>query len=332
MRPPVLAASAALAAVGVLLSGGRTPAAAQETHLLVIGGLGGAPEYQARFREWGGALVEAAERRGVRRENVVWLAEAGTDHPRVAGESRLERVRSELVTLAGRAGPADVVVIVLFGHGAASRGETRLNLPGPDLTPGELAVMLEGLGSRRVAVVNTASASGGFLEELKAPNRVVVAATRSAAQNEATWFGGSFVDAFAGDDADASRDGRVSLLEAFDYASAEVERHYAGERRLQTEHAVLQDDADLAERITFAAPRTAATARGESADPADPADPELRGLYDRRDSLQADLRSLRSRESEMESAAYDAELERLLLEIARNGRAIREREGGEPDA
>lgn len=315
-----------VAALAVLLPWGPSGAAAQQTHLLVISGLGGTPEYQARFRDWGAALVEAAERRGARPENVVWLAEAAAGHPRVSGESRLERVRTELVALAGRAAPGDDVVLVLFGHGAASRGETRLNLPGPDLTPGELAVMLDGLGERRVAVVNTASASGGFLDGLKAPNRVVVAATRSASQNEATWFGGAFVDAFAGDGADASRDGRVSLLEAFEYARTEVERRYAEGRRLQTEHAVIDDDAGLAGRITLAPATTAARAAAASADP------ELRALYARRDTLQAELAALRSRESQMGASSYDAELERVLLEIARNGRAIREREGGEPDA
>lgn len=306
------------AAVFLPVAGGH--AAAQETHLLVVGGLGGAPEYQTRFGEWGAALVEAAERRGVRSENVVWLAEPSVDHARVGGESRLERVRAEMVALAGRAAPDDVVIIVLFGHGDARRGEARLNLPGPDLTPGELAVMLEALGSRRVAIVNTASASGAFLEPLNAPGRVVMTATRSAAQNEATWFGEPFVDAFAGDHADADRDGSVSLLEAFEYARAEVERRYDGGGRLQTEHAVLDDPADLAGRITFAAPASVA------------ADPELQRLYAQRDSLRAELTALRARQSEMETQAYEAALERVLLETARNGRAIREREGGEPDA
>lgn len=322
----VIPTATAIAAAAVLfLPFGASAAAAQETHLLVVGGLGGAPEYQARFAEWGAALVEAAERRGVRPENVVWLAEPSAAHPRVGGESRLERVRAEMVALAGRAAPDDVVVIVLFGHGDARRGEARLNLPGPDLTPGELAVMLEALGSRRVAIVNTASASGAFLEPLKAPNRVVVTATRSAAQNEATWFGESFVDAFTGDGADADRDGGVSLLEAFDYARAEVERRYEGGGRLQTEHAVLDDPDELAGRITFAVPAAAAPA-------AVAGDPELRRLYARRDSLRAELEALRAKRSEMETAAYEAELERVLLETARNGRAIREREGGDPDA
>lgn len=319
-RPGSLAALALLFPVLLLLAAGPSRAAAQETHLLVVGGLGGTPEYQARFRDWGAALVEAAERRGVRPENVVWLAEPSAEHARVSGESRVERVREEVVALSGRAASDDVVVIVLFGHGDAGRGDARLNLPGPDLTAGELAVMLEALGSRRVAVVNTASASGGFLEPLKAPGRVVMAATRSAGQNEATWFGGSFVDAFAGDGADADRDGRISLLEAFEYARTEVERRYEGAGRLQTEHAVLDDGGDLAGRIAFAAPSAAS------------ADPELRRLYARRDSLRAELEALRARRSEMESAAYEAELERVLLETARNGRAIRDREGGEPDA
>ena len=85
-----------------------------------------------------------------------------------------------------------------FGDGF---GEPRINLPGPDLSAGALAAMLAPLGDRRVVVVNAASASGGFIEALSAPGRVVITATRSAAEAEATRFGGHFVAALGGADA-----------------------------------------------------------------------------------------------------------------------------------
>src|SRR5690606_22674944 len=59
-----------------------------------------------------------------------------------------------------------------------------------------------------------------------------------------TRFGGHFVRAFAGEGADADRDGRVSMLEAFDFARREVEREYREAGNLLTEHALLDDDGD----------------------------------------------------------------------------------------
>ena len=57
-------------------------------------------------------------------------------------------------------------------------------------------------------------------------------------------------------------------------------------------------------------------------------DPELAALYERQRLLQDSLAVLRSRREEMESAAYEVELERLLLSLAQTAQEIRERGGG----
>ena len=59
-----------------------------------------------------------------------------------------------------------------------------------------------------------------------------------------TRFGLHFVDAFADDGADADKDSRISMLEAFGYALREVQREYEGDNQLLTEHAVLDDNGD----------------------------------------------------------------------------------------
>ena len=92
--------------------------------------------------------------------------------------------------------------------------------------------------------VNTASASGPFVEALSGPGRVVLAATRTGAEKFATLFGGPFVDAFAAEAADADRNGRVSVLEAFEYAKKQVAAEYQREGLLPTEHAILDDNGD----------------------------------------------------------------------------------------
>ena len=62
----------------------------------------------------------------------------------------------------------------------------------------------------------------------------------------------------------------------------------------------------------------------------DPAtdDPELAALHERQRELQQQLADLRTRREQMETAAYEDQLERLLLDLARTAAEIRER-GGE---
>jgi hypothetical protein len=64
----------------------------------------------------------------------------------------------------------DTVVIVLVGHGtfAAERGEVQP--AGPDMAPQDFAPLLAKLKSKRVVFVNTASASGPFVEGCPGPD------------------------------------------------------------------------------------------------------------------------------------------------------------------
>ncbi len=78
------------------------------------------------------------------------------------------------------------------------------------MTPADFEPLLKGLKSRHVVFVNTASASGPFMQPLAGPGRTIVTATRTGSERFATLFGGYFVDALAGSDADADKNRRVS--------------------------------------------------------------------------------------------------------------------------
>lgn len=331
-RPLHRAATLTLATVGLCAGEMR----AQETHVIVISGLGGEPAYQDLFRTQATTLLDAArDRWGLPEGQLSWLAEDPSLAPgRIEARSTRENVQDRLRRLTERIGPQDQVLIVLIGHGSESGGEARLNLPGPDLTASDLAGWLDGFPTQTVAVVNTASASGGFLPALSREGRIVVTATRSARERNRTHFGSFFVNAFSGGGADTDKDERVSLLEAFSYARFEVERLYSRDNRLQTEHALLDDDGDgegstepglgagdgrLASRFFLAAERLAVSA--QAAD-----DPELAPLLERKRELEAAVADLRARKDDVDPGAYETELERLLLELAATNRAIRERE------
>lgn len=315
-------------------AGGVAAQASGSAHLVIISGLSGEERFARDFVAWGAALAAAAEsRHGVPSANVVWLAEDAEAHERIRDRSTRANIERELRSLAGRAGADDRVLIVIYGHGSYQSGESRVNLPGPDINAKDLAALLDGLRTQRVAVVNTTSASGGFIHDLAAPNRIVITATKSGMEANETVFGRHFTTALTGDAADTDKDGRISLLEAFDYARAEVEREYQRGNKLLTEHAVLDGvgDGKGAAELAAASPHAQAASSfhlGAVAAAALNAAPELRALYEAKARIEGAIAALRARKDTMPAAEYDGELERLLLELSRNGQAIRRLEGG----
>lgn len=329
-RSPLLPIGLALLLLLALCA--AAPAHAQQTHLLVVSGLSGEPRFAADFEAWSRQLREAAERAGVPGGNIVLLSERGSG----AAQSTRANVLAAIRAVAGRARPTDDLFIVLFGHGSESGGEARINLSGPDLTARDLAAALAGVSVRRITVVNTASASGAFVKPLAGAGRVVITATRSGTEQNETMFPRFFVAGLTGAAADTDKDGRVSLLEAFEYARLEVERAYATTRRLQTEHALLEADGDG----TGTAAPVAASGDGAAASlaflgnpvaagaPAETASPELAALQAEKRRIETELESLRQRRAQLPEAAYQEQLEKLLLELSRNGQAIRRLTGG----
>ena len=324
------------ALVSVLLL--PAPVAAQQTHILVITGLSGDPAYAEEFHQWATTLIDAAtERYTLPAENVVYLAEkTEIDPARVDDRSTRENVERAFATIAERAAPNDHVLVLLIGHGSYSNGESRFNLPGRDLTAEDYARLLEPLHSQQVAFVNAATASGGFIEVLSGEGRTVVTATRSGGQWNATVFGGYFVDAFADgeEESDQNKDGRVSVLEAFEYAAAQVARVYESDGRLQTEHALLDDNGDgegtrepdpLATTATDGAmARRIFISAGEGTGVAGlPDDPALRALYQERLELQEQVEALQATRGGTDEARYQAEMETLLVAMALKSREIR---------
>jgi hypothetical protein len=326
------------AAVAALLLGAvAAPLSAQEAHVLIVAGLGGEDVYRQSFIEWGTQLADAAIEAGVRPENVVFLAENPEAAPqRVRARSTKEEVERAFQEIAERAAPEDRVLVVLIGHGTGSGGESRVTLPGGSLMLTDYARLVDLLAPRLVAFVNVASASGDFVPVLAGDSRVVVTATRSPQQRNATLFGGHFVRAFSGEGADLDRDGRVSLLEAFEYGRQETERHYRDRGLISPEQALIEDRAEgsgvplpmeedsvgtLASRFFLESVVPTTVAGSANAE-------RLRELYLRQEALEVEIATLGQRRSSMEPAAYQAALEPLLLELASVGQEIRRLEEG----
>ena len=318
----------------VAVAAGRGVASAEGTHLAVIVGLAGDPEYAELYGKWGASLVDAATARyGIPKAQVQYLSEKPeSDQARTTGRS----TRDEIVKAFGRlksAGPEDVVFVVLIGHGTFDGKAAKFNLPGPDMTAADFEPLLKQLQPRRVVLVNTASASGPFIEALSGPGRTIVTATRNGRESFATIFGGYFVDALASEAADADKNKRVSVLEAFDFARREVATAYERQGIILTEHALLDDSGDKEGSPQPTADgkegRVAALLSLGTAGQGDPlpTDPKLRGLYEERRALERRVESLRLMKDSMDPQRYTAELEKVVTELALKTRQIREAEG-----
>ena len=276
------------------------------THFVVIGGLGGEKPYEERFatqvRELAGLAQPIA-------------GDTGRVRPLSGPAATREAIRVEIDALARSAGVDDVVVVSLIGHGNVDGRTYKFNVPGPDLTCDELREWLDRVPARRQLIVLATSASGACVAPLAREGRVVMAATRSGAERNATVFGRYFVESLRDPAADRDHDEVVTALEAFRYAEQKVKRFYADEKRLATEHAVVSTPG--AEEFVLA--RRGAAASGAAA----PA------LSARRVALEDDVRALRARKAQLPRDRYLDELERVLLELARVQEEI-DRSGARP--
>ena len=305
-----------------------------KTFLLIIVGLAGDPEHGKTFHAWGTKLAEASERLGVAPERLVYLVDQpAPEDKRVSGRATREEIAKALDGFARQATAEDVVMVALIGHGSFDGRSAKFNLPGPDMAPGDFAALLRTLPSKQVVFVNTASASGPFVDELSGPGRTIVTATRNGAEQFATLFGGFFVDALTSEAADLDKNRRVSVLEAFQLARSEVERAYKQEGLLQTEHALLDDNGDKegsqSPVVTGPDGKVAAViSLGSTADDTLPADPALRALYLERRDLERRVEALRLLKDGMPPARYQAELEKFVTAVALKTREIRVAEGG----
>lgn len=304
-----------LVSSGQLSAEAPTPEAAT---VIVVVGAAGEESFAEPFRTWSGNWKAAAEKAKAE------LQVIGLDDP---GETTdRDRLKKTLADAQGRTSP---LWLVLIGHGTFDGKIARFNLRGPDLTPGDLSEWLRPV-KRPVAVINSASASGPFLAELSGLGRVVVTSTRSGHEYNFARLGGYLAEAIADPAADLDKDEQTSLLEAWLAAAARTAEFYAGDTRLQTEHALLDDNGDKLGTPPdfFQGIRPVKGAKEGAAldgplaarfvlvpgNREETLSPEQRT---RRDEIEKTLAAMRSRRADIDESRYLEQIEPLLVELAR---------------
>jgi hypothetical protein len=310
---------------------------ARQMVILVVGAPG-AEEYGEAFTAWADRWQDAARQAdaiclrigpGGKNTDETNDAKNEADDEEAAEPAANDRDRLRGQLLAVSKSPPETVWLVLIGHGTFDGQTAKFNLRGPDVSAKELATWLEPLVVP-VAVINCASSSGPFVNELSRDGRVIVTATKSGFQYNYARFGDYLSAAVVDPAADLDKDEQTSLLEAYLAASARTQEFYDQEARLATEHALLDDNGDgLGTPADFFQGFRAVRAAKDGASPDGSRAKQFvllrRGreaempaeVRRRRDELELAIESLRRRKAQLTADAYYSELEPLLVEMAR---------------
>ncbi len=283
------------------------PVAHAELYYLIVGGLGGQVSYEERFVAQTESLADAARRT---------LGDGSRVSVLSGNAASRDALTAELSRLAEVTVATDSVAIFLLGHGSYDGEFYKFNLPGPDIDGETFAELLEAIPAGRQLVVNTTSASGAISESWSADGRTVITATRSGGERIATRFGEHWTAALSSDEADANKNGAITVQEAFDFAARKVSDSYEDAGTLATEHPQLVGDAAGSMNVALLEARIATTA-------------ELEGLIGELTTLEEAIDRLRLRRDELGDDAYLSELQSLLLELALVQREIDEVRGSE---
>lgn len=299
-------------------------ATAAERYAVIISGASGGEKYATQQQHWRTDLASALETTfGVPNGNLVVLAEDSSG----TSAATAENVRRLFTDLKRRMTKDDTLLVVLIGHGTFDGVDAKFNLVGPDLTARDWKSLLSGVAGQLV-VVNTTEASFPFVEELSQRGRVVITATDSAAQRFSTVFPEYFVKAFADPSVDVDKNGRVSVWEAFAAASAAVRRHYEERGQLTTERPLLDDDGDRVGREADTPGQDGQLARTiylDAGTQRSTGDAALATLERQRRDIEAQIEALKLRKPILNDDEYTTTLEKLLIELARVARQIRNR-------
>jgi hypothetical protein len=282
-----------------------------DSYFLTVAGLGGEDQYEQRFSGWTSDL------------NKLLKAEPGAKVDSLGGKDATRaNIEAKLRALATQTKADDSLVLVLIGHGTYDDLDYKFNLPGPDLSATELAGLLDKVPAKQV-IVNATSSSGGSLSTLQKAKRVVITATKAGGEKNATVFMRFFIESLRDPNADTDKNQSISVLEAFRYAEEKTAKYFETQKRLATEHALIEDlgkgegvkapSAENGEGLI--AGRQVLLHLGSVASIVN--DPAKQKLLKQKDDLETQIDELKYRKAAVPQREYQQQMRQMLLELAK---------------
>jgi len=286
------------------------------TYYVTVSGLGGEADYEQRFKMWADDIDGSLKKAGG--DAKVYTLTAPTK----------DKVKAQFAEITRLAKPDDALVVMLIGHGSYDGVEYKFNVTGPDLSGAEIASLLDHVPASRQLVVVTTSSSGGSIEFLRRPNRIVVSATKAGSEKNATIFARFWAEALREPAADTDKNESVSALEAFRYAQRKTTEFFETQKRLATEHSVLEDtgkgDGEKDPKPENGQGKLAAAfpVVRIGANAAAARDPNKRPLLDKKEQVENAIDKLKYEKAAMNAADYKKQLTALLVELAKIQEAL----------
>lgn len=251
-RAQAVAKDVPAAEAGTALPGAGTDA----SHRYAVIISGGYDRYNNHARYWNDCsyFFKTLKANGFLQENISVIFADGTDPaidnsnnensnvdlnndgvPDIGYSATKANITAVFDTLAGKLGSQDILYIFTTDHGGAAAGNPSpyntaavvLNLWGEDITNTEFAAEVNKVTAKAVVAIFEQCFSGGMIEPLKGPNRVLMSAARfwelSYSMNAGDYDEFSFylteslADTSKGD---SNGDGIVTMEEAYSYALA----------------------------------------------------------------------------------------------------------------
>ena len=210
---------------------GRKP----EVWAVLLGGSQGEQVYGRVMSDWLArmhALLTKQWKIDSARVTVVAEKHAKVKLPPVEAPT-LENIRKAFAKLKGSLKKGDRLVLFVVGHGQTNEPVGKLCLPGPDLGADDLAKMLDGLATNNIVVLHCAGGGAEFQQKIAKEGRVIVCASGKLGEGNQSYFAEFLLRAYETGAADENKDGRVTLLEAYNWAGHETANWY--HRQYRTE-------------------------------------------------------------------------------------------------
>ncbi len=268
-----------------------------DLYVTIVQGMGGEPRFEEQFHEQSRLLAEASA--------------ALTDNDKISlfqnEEASRDNLLSHFAAISSQMNEDDRAAIYLIGHGSYDGEAYKFNIPGLDIDTDDIIEIMSSLPGENHFLLNTSSTSGALLEPLASEGRILITATRSGNERNATYFGQYFVNALSNEEADLNKNSNISIQEAFDFAQRQVTDYFESQGQLATEHSEIRGDG--AAQFTLA--RLDPTTIDSSGNP------ELADLQQQREDINGQIEDLQLRRNEFSNADYIQQLQALILESAR---------------
>jgi len=300
----------------------QTEKSLSQRKMIIVTGAPGEEGYISSFRSWSERWLASCQESDVSCE---WIDGTQTQNDAISTASSSDKKRFlELVAAAGDS----ELWIVMIGHGTFDGKVAKFNLRGEDVSANELAAALS-TGKGLQVVIHCFSCSGAFLPLLSRPGRIVITATKSGAEMNYSRFGDYLSSAMIDPTADLDHDQTISILEAFLMGAKKTDQFYQAEKRLATEHPLLEDGGDgkgVAASFFRGIRLDAQAAQGATIDgdlamriPLKPSNKDLwlnESQRQKRNELELQLRTLRLNKKSMAIDEYYRQVESIALQLA----------------